>query len=172
VLGENGYEGFRVEEVARRVGVAKGTVYLDFDSKQKLIDSSLAAAGAQLVLELSEEINGIADPGDRLLEVARQVAVRLLESPWLGILVECRPVPSGTERMLEPCAPLRVFLEGIVEDARKAGALRDEVEETTTAEAILGLLSRPACRTLVAEKGFTEALRRSGLQVSPAAAPS
>src|SRR5688500_2122721 len=72
VLDRDGYEGFRVEEVARRVGVAKGTIYLDFDSKQQLIQSALASAGERLVAEVSAAVEGIRDPGKRLLEAGQR----------------------------------------------------------------------------------------------------
>lgn len=51
VLAERGYDGFRVDEVARRVGVAKGTVYLDFQGKDHLIQAALEVAGKQIVEE-------------------------------------------------------------------------------------------------------------------------
>lgn len=39
VFGEHGYAGTRLEEIARRAGVTKGTIYLYFDSKEALFQS-------------------------------------------------------------------------------------------------------------------------------------
>ncbi|HYJ61483.1 MAG TPA: helix-turn-helix domain-containing protein, partial [Actinomycetota bacterium] len=35
-FAEHGYRGTRIEDIAREVGVAKGTVFLDFGSKEGL----------------------------------------------------------------------------------------------------------------------------------------
>lgn len=44
VFAEHGFAGARLEEVARRAGVSKGTVYLYFDSKEALFKASVEAA--------------------------------------------------------------------------------------------------------------------------------
>lgn len=44
VFAERGFAGTRLEEVARRAGVSKGTVYLYFDSKEALFKASVEAA--------------------------------------------------------------------------------------------------------------------------------
>ena len=46
VLGENGFAGFTIDAVADRAGVARMTVYYQFDSKGALLDALLDALAA------------------------------------------------------------------------------------------------------------------------------
>ena len=43
-FAEHGYRGARVEDIAIEVGVAKGTVFLDFTSKEVVPEDQLLAA--------------------------------------------------------------------------------------------------------------------------------
>jgi AcrR family transcriptional regulator len=67
VLGDTGLAGFTVDAVADRAGVARMTVYYQFQSKGALLDALLdALAAAGLVDRL--QTNGIADPSAALTE--------------------------------------------------------------------------------------------------------
>src|SRR3990172_3672518 len=57
-FAENGYRGARVEDIASEVGVAKGTVFLHFGSKEGLFLASYRRAGGELPawLEAPEEV--------------------------------------------------------------------------------------------------------------------
>ncbi len=157
-----GYAGFRVDEVAGRVGVAKGTIYLDFPGKEHLIDSALEWAAERLVGEVSEAVADVEEPRARLLRAFGALAEVLRQRKELAVLVECRPVRGSLESGPVPCKPLKEFLRGLVLDAKRATALNG-AEGDTAAEAILGLLSRPDWRRLAAEVGPEEALGRSAM---------
>ena len=161
VLAEDGYGGFRVDEVARRVGVAKGTIYLDFESKDQLIHAALETAAQELVAEVSEAAAGAEGSRERVLRTIEAAARLMVETPERGILSECRTAQGLTEGTLFPCTPLREHLESLLEEAKARGEL-SEADAEATSEALLGLLSRPSWRQLVAEHGIEEALRRSG----------
>src|SRR5262245_13707887 len=47
-FAEHGYRGGRVEDIAQEVGVAKGTVFLDFHSKEELFLAAFQRAVASL----------------------------------------------------------------------------------------------------------------------------
>jgi AcrR family transcriptional regulator len=59
-FAEHGYRGGRVEDIASQVGVAKGTVFLDFGSKEGLFLAAYQRAVAMLPawLEAPEEVVG------------------------------------------------------------------------------------------------------------------
>lgn len=67
LIRHEGIEDLTMAGVARQVGVAKGTVYLYFDSKEELIGAALAAALEPLV----EQVEALLDsglPADEKLE--------------------------------------------------------------------------------------------------------
>lgn len=162
VLADAGYDGFRVEAVARRVGVAKGTIYLDFPSKEELVLAAIKRAGEQLVEEVAEALAGVADPRERVITAVRAAARAMMERPDLAVAVECKPVQGPVTRGDEPCAALREKLEFLVGEANRAKGLTG-AQEDLTAEALLGLLSRPVWRQFAAEASVEEALGRAGI---------
>ncbi len=60
VFSEHGFAAARLDEVARRAGVAKGTLYLYFPDKETLFErmlQSVAAPGLALLARLAEAEN-------------------------------------------------------------------------------------------------------------------
>lgn len=53
VFAERGYEAARLDDVAAKAGVAKGTLYLYFDDKEKLFEEVVRGAVAPVVERLS-----------------------------------------------------------------------------------------------------------------------
>jgi AcrR family transcriptional regulator len=162
LLAEKGYDGFRVEEVAARVGIAKGTVYLDFPGKAELVRAAVQRAGERLIAIVSETTSDISDPAECLVSAVETAARTMIEQPELAIAVECRPIFGPLMGPDEPCVKCRKVLEAMLGKARLTKALAD-VDYEITAEALLGLLSRPRWRRLAAEEGVREALRRAGM---------
>lgn len=70
VLAESGYEGVSFEEVARRSGAAKASLYRRWSSKQEMVVAALKAGPAQRTA--SAEIDTGSLRGD-LLELARRL---------------------------------------------------------------------------------------------------
>jgi AcrR family transcriptional regulator len=58
VFGERGFAGTRCDEVARRAGVSKGTLYLYFDSKEALFREMVRAKIEGLIASAEEFVRG------------------------------------------------------------------------------------------------------------------
>lgn len=68
VFGERGFARTRLEDVARRAGVSKGTLYLYFDSKEEIFRAMARAKVASSVAEGEEFVRTFEGPTTRLLE--------------------------------------------------------------------------------------------------------
>jgi AcrR family transcriptional regulator len=93
LIGEQGCVHIRVEDVARRTGIAKGTVYLDFPSKQDLVVAALNHLIGEFLNELDENVSEGTEPWPALAGsvdvlaayTARHPALAIaLPSPWAG----------------------------------------------------------------------------------------
>jgi len=92
LIGERGYAGASVEEIAARAGVAKGVVYYYFDSKaalaEQLIDTGLRLLATRLEEALvddmtpDEAIRALAYQQLRLVNRERDFAKFLLSEMW------------------------------------------------------------------------------------------
>src|SRR5215211_2233338 len=71
VFARNGYFQSQVADVARVAGVAAGTVYLYFRSKDDLLVSIFERTMKDAIDEGKAALAGVADPADRLRHIAR-----------------------------------------------------------------------------------------------------
>lgn len=96
LIGERGYAGASVEEIAARAGVAKGVVYYYFDSKAHLAEQIIDTGLGILASRLEEVIDPATNPGQtptdaihalarqqlRLVDRERDFAKFLLSEMW------------------------------------------------------------------------------------------
>lgn len=72
IIGERGYNGASVDEIAARAGVAKGVVYYYFDSKAALAEQLIAAGLEALAVRLDNAITDEMTPTDAIRALARE----------------------------------------------------------------------------------------------------
>lgn len=152
VIRERGCFGLRVEEVAERSGVAKGTVYLDHRDKRGLVGSALAVACRDLLAELQLVEEAVPDRRARLLAAVRVLARATRDRPDLSVLLEGRLACAATW-MGAGDAAYRELLERMKVLAGEALADREEpsgLEPGLAAEAILAVASTLAWRRMAA----------------------
>src|SRR6476620_2809230 len=86
VFAERGYFNAQVADVARAAGVAAGTVYLYFRSKDDLLASIFERAMQDAFEESRAVLEGISDPCERLRRFARLQLARLGRDRKLAIV--------------------------------------------------------------------------------------
>jgi AcrR family transcriptional regulator len=152
VIRERGCFGLRVEEVAERAGVAKGTVYLDHRDKQGLVGSALAVACRDLLAELRLVEGAVPDRRARLLAAVRVLARATRDRPDLSVLLEGRLacaatwMGAGTAAYRELLERMKVLVRDALSDLEEPAG----VESGLAAEAILAVASTPAWRQMAA----------------------
>lgn len=77
-FAENGYNGLRMSDVAKRAGVAEGTVYSYFSSKDDLIRALIGAYWAELTHDARAAIKGEGDSFVKLAALAQFHIDRLI----------------------------------------------------------------------------------------------
>lgn len=130
LIVEHGYEGMTMEQVASSAGVAKGTVYLYFPSKQNLL-AGMQADMAQLFLDGPSEM--MADESCTWLDrldgvVRRRLEVRLAHAKLYHELFHVNRARAGEE----PLERVRAMLAEILARGSDAGEFDvDDVILTT-----------------------------------------
>ena len=71
VFAEKGFHQARVSDIARRAGVADGTIYLYFKNKEDLLLSIFEEKMDYLLTELGKTLEGAATPEERVHRFAR-----------------------------------------------------------------------------------------------------
>lgn len=96
LAAEGGYDAVMMKDVAARAGVALGTVYRYFASKDHLLAEALVVWGKVLGARLRQAPPRGATPAERVAQVFRRMARGVEERPELGValtraLLSCDP---------------------------------------------------------------------------------
>ncbi|WP_250504779.1 TetR/AcrR family transcriptional regulator [Caballeronia sp. AZ7_KS35] len=124
---EAGYEATRLDDVARRAGVAKGTIYLYFETKEHLFRAVVQQVTATNVRQLGETIRQFDGAFDEFVPLfLSQAATSIGNSlgPRIAVLIlkESERFPDlGRIWVEEVVAPMFGALQALVECSQKKG---------------------------------------------------
>lgn len=113
-----------VADIARRAGVAKGTVFRHFPAKEDLI-AAIVCGHIAVLAEAALKLAASSDPGAALLEFLT-IAADQRQRHDLTFLMSAS---DGDQRVAEVRDALHANLETLVDRARTSGAIRDDVTE-------------------------------------------
>ncbi|GAA4634249.1 TetR/AcrR family transcriptional regulator [Actinoallomurus vinaceus] len=143
LLAEGGYPALRVDDVARRAGVAKTTIYRRWPSKGEMV---LDAIAEQLGDRSTEETGDPLEDLRRLLQVtyerlAETVAGRALPALSAEIMADRALAEEYRRRFVHP---LRERARALIHRAVDRGELRGDVDPDLLMDALIGpALYRP-----------------------------
>jgi TetR/AcrR family fatty acid metabolism transcriptional regulator len=157
VFARHGFFGAQVADVAKAAGVAAGTVYLYFRSKDDLLVSIFERSMASAIEDGRRALEGVTDPEERLRRIARLHLARLGADRDLAVVfqVELRQTTKFMARF--STTGLREYL-GLIRDAisegQRQGRFRREVSPTLTAKMIFGALDEMATNWILSERRY------------------
>jgi AcrR family transcriptional regulator len=129
VFSEKGYHLATVEEVAERAGVAKGTVFYNFESKAALFETVLRDGMGYLTSTVRGKLAGNEPPMEQIASIIELHVATLLENPGF-IAIFSRELSHGLEDHVR--ATVRrardeyvAFVAGLLEEGKRYGIVRD-----------------------------------------------
>jgi AcrR family transcriptional regulator len=155
LASEHGWTALRLEDVARRAGIAKGTIYLDFKDKDELITAAVRRSMDELLALMQQEVDG-AEEHVRL-DAALALLTRLpVERPDLAALLRWSgsegPTPDDTLEQVER------FLTRLIKRAQVLELVSSSFDPEFAAQAILAAATVPAWTRIATRKGPTALL--------------
>ena len=158
VFAERGFFNAQVADVARAAGVAAGTVYLYFRSKDDLLVSIFERTMRDGLAEGLAAVGGVADPVHRLRRLARVHLARLGRDRNLAVVfqVELRQSTKFMERF--SATLLRDYLgliRAAIADAQEAGVFRRTLNATTAAKMFFGALDEMATNWILSRRRYS-----------------
>jgi len=158
VFAERGFFNAQVADVARSAGVAAGTVYLYFSSKDDLLLSIFERTMREAFTEGRAAVAGIDDPSERLRQFARVHLGRLGRDRNLAIVyqVELRQSIKFMERFSSTL--LRDYLSQIraaIVDGQQTGAFRADLNATSVAKMFFGALDEMATNWILSRRRYS-----------------
>ena len=158
MFAEKGYFNSKVADVARAAGIADGTVYLYFKSKEEILHSIFDQAMEKFIAEGKCELTKIDSPVDRLKKVAELHLKRLSDDRDLAIVfqVELR----GSTKFMEEfsAAGFHEYLDVIrktIEEGQKAGIFRSDIKSVICAKVLYGALDEMVTNWILSKKSYS-----------------
>ena len=158
VFAARGFFNSQVADVARAAGVAAGTVYLYFRSKDDLLVSIFERTMREAIDQGHACVAPLADPVDRLRAIARLHLERMGRDRNLAVVfqVELRQSTKFMERFSSTA--LREYLgiiRQIIVDGQALGVFRREINATLAAKLFFGGLDEMATNWILSRRRYS-----------------
>lgn len=157
VFAHNGYFNSKVADIASDAGVADGTVYLYFKSKEDILHSIFDRTVEETIAEARKLLAGISDPREKLRQIALLHLERLGSDRDLAVVfqVELR----GSTKFMEEfsAAGFAEYLNLIrtsIEEGQRAGAFRADVNAKVGAKIFFGALDEMATNWILSKRKY------------------
>ena len=157
VFAKNGYFNSKVADIARVAGVADGTVYLYFKSKEEILRSIFERNTSEAVAEGREELSRVGDAREKLRRIARHHLERLGADRDLAVVfqVELR----GSTKFMEEfsAAGLAAYLgliREVFEEGQREGVFREDLNAKLVAKILFGALDEMATNWILSKRRY------------------
>jgi TetR/AcrR family fatty acid metabolism transcriptional regulator len=157
VFAQSGFHQSQVADVAKVAGVAAGTVYLYFQSKDDLLVSIFERSMRDVIAEGRAALDGVRDPAERLRRIAHLHLGRLGRDKNLAVVfqVELRQSVKFMERFSETY--LQDYLKLIkqtITDGQASGVFRKNISATTATKVFFGALDEMATNWMLSRRKY------------------
>ena len=157
VIAEKGFFGCRVSDIAERAGVADGTIYLYFRSKEQILMAAIDSAFSAFLTRARSELADLSSPGDRLRKLA-----------WLHLhtLGANRPLAVVFQTELRHSAKFLAqfsqhhlveyfdLIRSVVREGQEAGLFRREISDKIAANCFFGALDEMVTSWMLSEHDY------------------
>jgi TetR/AcrR family fatty acid metabolism transcriptional regulator len=157
VFAHHGYFNSKVADIAREAGVADGTVYLYFKSKEEILHSIFDRSMEEAIAAGNKELKGISDPREKLRSIAHLHLERVGADRDLAVVfqVELR----GSTKFMEEfsAAGFAEYLNLIrttFEEGQRAGVFRAELNAKVVAKVLFGALDEMATNWILSKRKY------------------
>lgn len=157
VFAGKGYFNSKVSDIAGEAGIADGTVYLYFKSKDEILHSIFDRAMAEFIAEGRREIDGLDDPIEKLQKVSRLHLEKLGSDRDLAIVFQVE-LRGSTKFMQEfSAAGFAEYLDVIsqtIADGQERGIFRRDMKPVVCAKILYGALDEMVTNWILSNRSY------------------
>ena len=157
VFAGKGYFNSKVADIAAEAGIADGTVYLYFKSKDEILHSIFDRAMEEFIAEGKRELADIESPVERLRRIAELHLGRLGADRDMAIVFQVE-LRGSTKFMQEfSAAGFAEYLDiirGTIEDGQKQSLFRSDVKPIVCAKILYGALDEMVTNWILSKKAY------------------
>jgi TetR/AcrR family transcriptional regulator, fatty acid metabolism regulator protein len=157
VFAQKGYFNSKVADIASAAGIADGTVYLYFKSKDEILHSVFDRAMAEFIAEGRRELAGVAAPEARLRRIAGLHLEKLGADRDLAVVFQVE-LRGSIKHMREfSAAGFAEYLDIIcstIADGQAAGDFRTDIKPIVAAKMFYGALDEMVTNWVLSNKSY------------------
>jgi TetR/AcrR family fatty acid metabolism transcriptional regulator len=157
VFARNGYFNSKVSDIAGEAGIADGTVYLYFKSKDEILHSVFDRAMAEFIAEGQRELAELQDPVTKLRRIAELHLEKLGGDRELAIVFQVE-LRGSTKFMREfSAAGFGEYLDIIrrtIAEGQREGMFRNDIKPITAAKIFYGALDEMVTNWVLSQRHY------------------
>lgn len=157
IFAGKGYFNAKVADIAAEAGIADGTVYLYFKSKDEILHSIFDRAMAEFIAEGRGELAEIGVPAEKIKRIAELHLEKLGADRDLAIVFQVELRGSTKHMQQFSAAGFHDYLEIIretIEDGQSRGDFRDDVKSVVASKVLYGALDEMVTNWVLSTKSY------------------
>lgn len=157
VIAENGYHASQVSKIAKKAGVADGTIYLYFKNKEDILISLFEVKMGRFVDQIAHSISQKQEVGDKLFSLIEMHFSQLADDHDLAIVTQLELRQSDSELRLRINHVLKPYLteiDQIIQEGMEVKRFRDDLNLPLVRQMIFGTLDEVVTNWVMNEQRY------------------
>ncbi|WP_347862622.1 TetR/AcrR family transcriptional regulator [Salimicrobium sp. PL1-032A] len=143
VIAENGYHSSQVSKIAKRAGVADGTIYLYFKNKEDILVSLFQEKMGQFIEKIQNATTARQTPSEKLHTLIETHFEQLSKDYHLAVVTQLELRQSNKELRMKINSVLKKYLDvidDIVEEGIRKEVFRENINRKLVRQMIFGTI--------------------------------
>ena len=157
VFAGKGYFNSKVADIAKEAGIADGTVYLYFKSKDEILHSFFDRAMEDFIAEGKKQLAELEKPEEKLRRIAQLHLERLGADRDLAIVFQVE-LRGSTKFMQEfsaaGFAEYLLIIQQTIEEGQQKGVFRKDLKPVVCAKILYGALDEMVTNWILSKKSY------------------
>lgn len=157
VIADNGYHASQVSKIAKKAGVADGTIYLYFKNKEDILVSVFEEKMGQFIEQIAESINKKKNAKDKLLTLIEMHFRQLSADHNLAIVTQLELRQSNyvlRSQINEVLKPYLVVIDSIIKEGMQEKIFRSDLNTLLVRQMIFGMLDEIVTNWVMKERKY------------------
>lgn len=157
VIAENGYHSSQVSKIAKKAGVADGTIYLYFKNKEDILVSLFQEKMGQFIEKIEQETTSRQTAEEKLLTLVETHFEQLSNDHHLAIVTQLELRQSNKDLRLKINQVLKRYLniiDQILEEGVEEGLFREGLDRRLVRQMIFGTMDETVTNWVMKEQRY------------------
>ncbi|WP_404453767.1 TetR/AcrR family transcriptional regulator [Oceanobacillus kapialis] len=157
VIAENGYHASQVSKIAKKAGVADGTIYLYFKNKEDILVSVFEEKMGQFIEKTEMTIEQKENANEKLLALIEMHFQQLASNPLLAVVTQLelrQSNPALRIKINQVLKPYLIVIDGIIKEGMQDGTFRKDLNLRLVRQMIFGTLDETVTNWVMKDRKY------------------